>query len=293
MTTTIRGEVANRTMSTEQRELVKAEELAIARVTAARGWFEKVVPRHIDAGQFTQLCEGVIRRGSTELKAALWQAPDTFFDAAAECARLGLVPGDNYFFAPFKNKKKGIYEVTGMRGYKGEMDLIYRACPGSAIHANVVRAADQFSWRPGTVPVHELPANEHGQVGLGSTVKANPMTGVWSMVVFSNGQPSAPVVLSAEDVAKYRAKAQTLAWWGPAWPAESDWTPNMWVKTALHRQYHIVPHSPEYVEAMLRGLAAVQSDPLGERIPATIDDVEEDQDTDESGGQAADVPPGD
>lgn len=286
--TTIRGQVATRRMSAREGEIVKAVDLAVVKVRKHQSWFNKVAPRHIDAEQFVELGIAAIRRGTGSLQAALWQNPVTFFDALSECARLGLVPGtEHFYFVPFKdgrdkvggqpNPDKGTYKISGIVGYKGMLDMVYRTGQVSAVHCHVVRKGDTFSWGPGEdLPAHEIPANEWGQRGLGRASQREFLTGVWAFAAMAGGGHSQPVVLGVDEVLSYRARAKTHEFWGPEWPQEAPNTHMMWRKTGIRRLYGVVPHSTEYQYEMARALAAAQADPLPGSNPAAIGSAEDD-----------------
>lgn len=231
---------------------------------AARKWFATAVPSHIDPDQYLAVLLGVIRRND-KLREAAEQSPDTMLIAAAECARLGLVPGETYHFVPFYNKKTSKHEVVGIIDYKGEIDLIYRAGGVESVHAEVVREHDKFLFRPGMrLPEHEIAANPHGQIGLSDNRARGILTGVYSFARLRGGGLSQIVVMSVDQVAKHRAVAKTHEMWGPEWPDETEWTENMWLKTALHGLPKWVPTSPEYVGELWRAAVAVtrQDTPL-------------------------------
>jgi recombination protein RecT len=278
----LRDEVAGREQTTRQGAIEKAVRLAEDRVSTHRGWFEKVIPSHVPADQFIALALGAIRRGSDELKMALWQHPETFFDALAECARLGLVPGtDQFYMIPFKdgrdkignrpNPDKGTYSVSHIVGYKGELDMIYRTGAVAAVHCHVVRREDKFDYQPGEgLPFHEIPANEWQQRGLGGGAEQRGfLTGVWAFAAMVSGGHSQPVVLGKDEVLSYRSRSaavrrapNSMAFWGPEWPKEGPDTHMMWRKTGLRRLYGNVPHSTEYHYKMAQALATAQADPI-------------------------------
>lgn len=285
---TIRGAALARQMTPREGQIAKAVDVAIGKVRTHQGWFNKVAPRHIDAEQFVELGIAAIRRGSDKLHLALMQHPVTFFDALSECARLGLVPGtEHFYFVPFRdgrdkvdghpNPDKGTYKINPIVGYKGYLDMIYRTGAVTAVNTHVVRKGDKFSWQPGEgLPFHEIPANEHGQMGLGRRADREFLTGVWSFAAMAGGGHSQPVVLGVDEVLSYRARAKTFEFWGPDWPSEGPNTHMMWKKTAIRRLYGDVPHSTEYQYEMARALAAAQADPLPGSNPAAIGSAEDD-----------------
>lgn len=241
-------------------------------------WFKRLLPSHMDAAQYMALCFNVIKESDWQLQQALVEAPRTFFSAANDCAMMGLVPGKTFHFVAFKTKIKGRnnepdrwqYQVTGMADYKGEVELIYRSGGVRAIHCDVVRANDDFAWQPGQMPIpyHRIKAPGYApeQLGLAGEDERGPLTGVYAYAEMLGGGYSAPVVMGKATVMKYRAVSKTDAFWGPEWPDEGPWTPDMWRKTVLHKLFDAVPHSPEYAANILKQQAAISSGPR--EVPA-------------------------
>lgn len=263
---TVRGAVAQRDGDGQKPGPVAQLEEDIKRSMA---WFESVAPKHIDPRQFVSLCLATVRRSDEYLQRAIIQNPATFLRAANECARLGLVPGDNYYFVAFKDSKTQTYQVTGIVGYKGEMDMIYRAGGVRSIHCHVVRANDQFRWIPGEmeIPHHVIAAPEgSGQVGLASDLERGHLTGVYAYCVLRDGGFSQPTVMGHGTVMGYRAFAKTDKFWGPKptddvpFP-EIPSTPDMYRKTAIHKQFDMVPHSTEYLTEVMRVAAEIERNP--------------------------------
>ena len=240
-----------------ERQADQADSIAYKRVRAARDWFAVVVPSHIDPEQYIAVLLGVLQRND-KLREAAEANPGSLMIAAAECARLGLVPGETYHFAPFWNSRRQVMEITGMTDYKGEIELMYRAGGVESVHAQVVREHDAFAWKPGmTMPEHQITANESGQIGLSDEDERGRLTGVYAFAKLRGGGVSQVVVMSRSEVKKHRDIAKTEEFWGPPWPKEGPWTPNMWLKTALHGLPTWVPTSPEYITELWRAAAAV------------------------------------
>lgn len=250
---TVRGAVAKQ--QEEQKSVV------YGRVQSAEKWFADVVPSHIDPKQFIAVILGVLQRDD-KLRKAAEENPGSLMIAAAECARLGLVPGDTFHFVPFWNNERKVQEITGIVDYKGEIELIYRAGAVESIHAEVVRQHDHFLWKPGMViPDHQIASNSSGQVGLIDDKERGFLTGVYAYARLRGGGISRVIVMPASEVAKHRAVAKTTKFWGPEWPEESEWTPQMWLKTAVHALPTWVPSSVEYVNELWRVAAAVHAAP--------------------------------
>jgi len=236
------------------------------RVRGAREWFDTVRPKHIDADQFIGLCFGALHRDA-DLVAAAYINPEPFMVAVSECARLGLVPGDTYHFVAF-NSGAGP-QITGIVDYRGEIDMIYRA-GGQAVYCDVVRENDTFIWRRGEMelPHHVIHAatgdhlGDGKQIGLGDETERGALTGVYAYARLASGALSDVVVMSKSMVMKRRAVAKSTKFWGPAWPEEGPWTPEMWMKTALHVLYDVVPHSAEYLRELLSMAAVIDRHPI-------------------------------
>lgn len=247
------------------------------RVTSHADWFGTISPSHMPAQQLVQLAIAQYRKDAT-LKEAADKNPGSFMVAVAECARLGLVPGDTFHLVGFrdKNAPNGM-AVVGMTDYTGEIELAYRSGEVESIHYEVVRAKDFFRWNPTTmrIPVHEIPANEHGQEGLGGQDDRGPLTGVYAYARLRDGAISQCIVLDRWEIAKHRDVAKTEKFWGPPWPKEGPWTPAMWIKTAIHALEKAIPTSPEYMTSKLRAEAAA-----AETMPAEIEQAYARQDAD-------------
>jgi recombination protein RecT len=217
-----------------------------AKVRGAYGWFKSVIPKHIDPDQFVALCIGALRK-DRDLQEAATLNPGPFMVAASECARLGLVPGDTYHFVSFKNRETGLRDITGIVDYKGEIDMIYRAGGVTSVHCHVVRARDKFLWQPGMeLPLHEIKANTHGQIGLGDDSDRGDLTGAYAYARQTDGSYSAPIVMSRSEILKHKAAAKSKKFW------DGVWEPDMWLKTVVHKLYDRVPHSQEYMMERLR-----------------------------------------
>ena len=244
------------------------------RARAAESWFGVLGPSHTNPAALVQLSLAQLSR-VPKLREAADQNPDSFLSAMAECARLGLMPGDTYFYVPFWHKGKdgapGHWEVTGIVHWTGEVELMYRTGEVEAVVVQVVRAADQFAWDPSTmrIPEHHIAPNESAQVGLADETERGKLTGVYCYVRFHGGGTSFPTVMTPAEVAKHRKISKSgTSFWGPDYPAEGPWTPDMWRKTAAKKHRGSVPTSPEYRASVLASVAAVaQAGPA----PAGID----------------------
>jgi hypothetical protein len=100
------------------------------------------------------------------------------------------------------------------------------------------------------LPLHEILANESGQVGLADEDDRGPLTGVYAYARLTAGGYSEPIVMSLSEVKKHEDVAKTDKFWrGP-------WRPDMFLKTAIHKLYDRVPHSQEYLAERIRAMSA-------------------------------------
>ncbi|WP_275462101.1 recombinase RecT [Streptomyces noursei] len=225
-----------------------------ALVAQHRADIELVMPSHLQkrVGAWVRTTQGLLRRDEKLLKAAQ-NDPGQFMAVLLDAARLGLEPGtEQYYLVPRWNTKKRRTEVTGVRGYQGEIELMYRAGAVSSVIVEVVRQRDEFSYRPGRDdrPGHEidwdLSLEERGELRL-----------AYAYAVMKDGATSKVVVLNHGHIAKARAKSDS---------ADRDWSPwntdeeAMWLKTAAHRLAKWVPTSAEYVREQLRAQADVDDE---------------------------------
>ena len=116
--------------------------------------FAAVLPSHIKPEQFVRLAVGALRRDPKLMQAAT-QNPASLMHALLEASRLGLEPGTpEFYLTPRFGRDPG---VLGITGYRGEVELIYRAGAVSSVKAEVVYERDRFDFRPDMdKPVHEV-----------------------------------------------------------------------------------------------------------------------------------------
>ena len=102
--------------------------------------------------------QGLLRRDEKLMKAAQNDVGQ-FIAVLMDAGRLGLEPGtEQYYLVPRWNNKKKCTEVTGVRGYQGEIELMYRAGAISSVIVEAVYSNDQFQFRPGRDerPLHDI-----------------------------------------------------------------------------------------------------------------------------------------
>jgi recombination protein RecT len=245
-----------------------------ARLDKHVGWFDTIMPSHMPARQLVALAVGEFRK-VRDLREAAEANPASFMAAVAECARLGLVPGDTGFLIGFKDKNApGGKAVSFMTHWRGEVELIHRTGEVETVVCQIVRKHDHFRWVPSEmrIPEHHIPEDDDsGQVGLSGAVQRGPITGVYCYVRFKDGGRSFPTVMHISEVRKHYDVAKTHKFWGE-WPVKDKyppettagaWTEDMVRKTAVHKHSDSVPKSPEYLMAKVA---------QGARIAETIPD---------------------
>ena len=213
--------------------------------------FATVLPSHIKPETWVRLAQGVLRRDrNLALKAQ--QNPGSFMAALLDAARQGLNPGtEEYYLVTFGN------EVQGIRGYQGEIELMYRAGAVSSVIVEVVREKDIFEYSPGRDerPRHTIDwdADDRGPLRL-----------VYAYAVMKDGATSKVVVLNKRHIADARSLSKS------AGSASSPWNKHeeaMWMKTAAHRLTKWVPTSAEYIREQLRAMRDVASEPAPAPAP--------------------------
>lgn len=247
-----------------------------ALVAQCRGDIELVMPSHMQkrVGAWIRTTQGLLRRDEKLLKAAQNDVGQ-FMSVLLDAARLGLEPGtEQYYLVPRWNKKKGCTEVTGVRGYQGEIELMYRAGAVSSVIVEVVYDQDRFDYRPGRDdrPLHEIDwdAEDRGELRL-----------AYAYAVMKDGATSKVVVLNKGHIAKALAKSDSAS---GKYPHLSPWstdTEAMWLKTAAHRLTKWVPTSAEYIREQLRAHADVaaeqQAPALSTALPQPLVGDDEDE----------------
>lgn len=207
-----------------------------------------VMPSHVKPDTFVRLAVSVLRRDRNLAQAAM-NNPGALMGALMEAARLGLDPGtEQYYLTP--RKVKGRMEVQGIRGYQGEIELMYRAGAISSVVVEVVRQNDVFRYTPGRDerPQHEIDwdASDRGPLRL-----------VYAYAVMKDGATSKVVVLNRAQVMAAKAMSSGADSAYSPWQRHEE---SMWMKTAAHRLTKWVPTSAEYLREQLRAKAEVAAE---------------------------------
>ncbi|MFF8997091.1 recombinase RecT [Streptomyces achromogenes] len=207
-----------------------------------------VMPSHVKPDTFVRLAVGVLRRDKN-LALAAQNNPAALMGALMDAAQLGLTPGtEQYYLVP--RKQKGRLEIQGIRGYQGEIELIYRAGAVSSVIVEVVRQADTFRYTPGRDerPLHEIDWDVEDR---------GPLRLVYAYAVMKDGATSKVVVLNRAQVMKAKLMSQGSDSQYSPWQKHEE---AMWMKTAAHRLTKWVPTSAEYMREQLRAQADVAAE---------------------------------
>ena len=194
------------------------------------------LPSHVNPKQWLAVAIDAVRRNPAIEKAAQ-QDMGRFFAALRNAARRGLEPGtEQYYLVPFGGK------IEGIVGYRGMVEMMYRAGAVKSVIAELVHTKDKFQFTPGkdAIPHHEIDwwADDRGDI-LGAYAYAQLEDGVHSkVVVMSRAQI---------DATKRRSPSASAK--------QSPWTtdyPAMALKTVVRQLEKWVPTSAEYRRELTR-----------------------------------------
>jgi recombination protein RecT len=212
-----------------------------------------VMPSHLQqrVGAWIRNTQGLLRRDEKLMEAAQNDVGQ-FIAVLMDAGRLGLEPGtEQYHLVPRWNKKKRCTEVTGVRGYQGEIELMYRAGAVSSVIVEPVFANDGFDYQPGVNdrPIHTVDwfADDRGALVL-----------AYAYAVMKDGAVSKVVVVNKARIKRAKEASST------AGKSFSPWTSDevaMWMKTAAHDLAKWVPTSAEYIREQLRAVRDVATEP--------------------------------
>jgi recombinational DNA repair protein RecT len=159
-----------------------------------------------------------------------------------DCAKWGLEPSGRGGVWPVPFRNKGVYELTGIIDYRGELALARRSGEISSISAHAVYEGEEFVVEYGDSErlVHKpnlLATRKDERDGLRA---------VYAIARLKDGGIQRAILTLAE-VEKYRAKSRA----GTSGPWVTDYVA-MALKTALRRLCNLLPMSVEYREAIER-----------------------------------------
>lgn len=252
----------------------------------ARDQLAMVAGKHVTPERMMRLMAGAIRNNPTLGECH----PITLLGAMMQCATLGLEPNTyagHAFLIPFRNNKKNIVEVQLVIGYKGFIELAYRA--GIIIDADIHRADDlEWVYRKGYNPTLEhVPGPGRGEPLHAYAVATFPGP---NKPMIARVLPWSEIIATRDASSGYRSAIQ--------YKKDHPWIsrePAMAKKTAIRRLASMLPMgggdasaalsdaldvddrrmdfagfalNPEAGSAMIDGEAIAQDDPAGGRDEA-------------------------
>ncbi|HEY3718334.1 MAG TPA: RecT family recombinase [Jatrophihabitantaceae bacterium] len=231
--------------------------------------FATVLPSHIKAATWVRVAQGALKKGKKtkvrnakgdyvevfELELAAHNNPAAFVSALLDAARQGLEPGtEQYYLTPRKVGSQ--LEILGMRGYQGEVELMYRAGAVSSVIVEVVRDRDTFIWTPGKIDHHQPPRwqgpmeRPYHEVDWFGEDRGD-LRGVYAYAVMKDGATSRVVILNRRDIDRIKSFAQgTKSEYSP-WNTSEE---SMWLKSGAHQLRKWVPTSAEYITTQVRAV---------------------------------------
>lgn len=241
------------------------------------GHLAAVLPSHMNVKAFIGTTIGALRANKTLYRTAM-DNPGSLVTALLHAARDGLQPGSSEFYlVPFGR------DVTGVRGYQGEIALMYRGGQVASVIAEVVYTSDKFSFVPGRdeVPSHEIDwdAEDRGDLRL-----------VYAYARMKDGAVSRVVVMAKAEVMRHKAVSKTA---NGKYASESPWNKwesSMWLKTAVHELQKWTPKSAEFIVERLRASAAMELETVRlKALPAPVPAVAPSGMRNLDGGQQVDT----
>ena len=190
-----------------------------------------VAATHIKPSSVVRVVHGALRR-NPKLMAAAIANPTSLLSAMLEAARLGHEPDtDDYYLVPFGQ------EVTGIEGYKGIIERMYRAGAVSSVVAEIVRQKDIYRKTGATTPpLHEFD-------DFADPDSRGPLRGAYAYAIFRDGQCSKVIRMGRAEIMKHKAKSRGSNKDDSPW---QQWEESMWLKTVLRALEPYVPTSTEY-----------------------------------------------
>lgn len=218
-------------------------------IEAMKGEMARALPRHLNADRMARIALTEVRR--TPLLARCTQA--SFGGALMTCAQLGLEPGvsGEAYLLPFRNTRKGIYEVQLIIGYQGMAKLFWQSPLARSLDAQTVYAEDDFEYAYGLEPVLRHKPSMKDDRG--------PAIAHYAVARMSGGG-SAFIVMSPGDIEKIRQRSRAK----DDGPWKTDYEA-MARKTCLRQLFKLLPRSPELSQALAQD-EAVRTDLSAEAL---------------------------
>jgi recombination protein RecT len=220
-TQTVTGAVAVRQKQDQIIDWIRGQQDEIAMVAAT----------HVKPSAIVRVAHGALRRNPKLMTAAIAN-PQSLLYALLDAARLGHEPDtDDYYLVPF-----GL-EVTGIEGYKGIIERMYRAGGVSSVVAEVVHQKDVYRRTGATTP----PVHEYDE--FADPEERGPLRGAYAYAVMLDGRFSKVIPMGRAEIMRHKAKSKGSDKDDSPW---QQWPEAMWKKCPLRGLEPYVPTSTEY-----------------------------------------------
>lgn len=201
----------------------------------ARVEIMNALPKHIEPDRMLRIALTCARINPELLDAT----PESFLGAVIQSAQLGLEPGHSLghaYLLVFRNGKTGNKEVSFIPGYRGLMDLVYRAPDHPTMMPQAVYEGDKFHFALGTAPfIEHIPAFRQDKAKL---------THAYCIASFPGGRKEFIAMSRPElEAVRLRSKAKDF---GP-WKTDME---AMFLKTVIRRMAKYLPTSIEFQRAV-------------------------------------------
>lgn len=189
---------------------------------------QRALPGQLDPNRFVRVALTTLRMNPGLARCK----QESLLGALMLSAQLGLEPGGplgHCYLIPYKD------ECTFVLGYRGMIDLARRSGKISALYAHAVHERDEFHYELGLQPaLRHVPGDgDRGKV-----------THVYAVARFTDGSEPQFVVLTTEDVERYRKRSRAAQ----NGPWVTDWEA-MALKTSVRRLANWLPQSIEFSTA--------------------------------------------
>lgn len=195
----------------------------------------RALPKHVSPDRMLRIALTSARKNPELLECS----PESFLGAVIQSAQLGLEPDTSMghaYLIPFRNNRSGHKEVNFMPGYRGLMDLVYRAPDHPVLMPSAVYQGDEFEYEKGLHPklIHVPKPHEPN----------TKLTHVYCVASFKDGRKEFMVMGRAEiEAIRVRSKASGFSPWKTDYEA-------MAMKTVIRRMVKYLPMSAELQTAV-------------------------------------------
>lgn len=231
-------------MSTTETAVAKLQNSPAQLIRDHRNDIAQVLPTHIKPETFVRVAVGVVNR-DRNLRAAAENDPGSLMVALLDAARQGLEPGTEQYYLTVRGGK-----VLGVRGYQGEIELIYRAGAVSSVIVEAVYTGDTFVWAPGKVDDHTPKRWDGAQTRPFHEVDwfgdRGKLLGAYAYAIMKDGTPSKVVVADQRRIKRAMEASATAGKSHSPWSSDPE---AMYLKTAVHDLRKFVPTSAEYLRS--------------------------------------------